>query len=148
MRKAFFLGLTALGLALASGQEAKAWTNFKFSAGVNWQWQSGDNCLLWGLFRNGQVPGPEAFQHYGYPPHGSTFPFFGAAPAAPAATTPTNANPSSTSVPAQQTGWYGGNPYYTTGYTPYNPTYAYPTDYGFGAGYYGGYYYPSYWYGR
>ena len=82
MRKAFFLGLTALGLALASGQEAKAWTNFKFSAGVNWQWQSGDNCLLWGLFRNGQVPGPEAFQHYGYPPHGSTFPFFGAAPAA------------------------------------------------------------------
>ena len=128
MRKPFLLGLAALGLALASGQEAKAWVNFKFSAGINWQWQSGDNTVLWGLFRNGQVPCPDGFGPHGYPP--STFPYFGsAAPVGPSTTSPTLATPAPAGPSATHTGWYGGNPYYTTGYTPSSSNYAYPSNY-------------------
>lgn len=143
MKKAIFSGLLALGLALTSQQEAKAWVNFKFSAGVNWQWQSGNNCLLWGAARGGQVPGPEAFGGYGHPGMAPAFPYFGAAPSGPVG--PDASAPTSAPAPApmQQTLWYGGNPYTTVGYNPYSyettPTYYYPSYY---------YYAPSYWYGR
>lgn len=139
MNKFILSGMMALGLAMASGQEAKAWVNFKFGVGLNWHWQSGGNNFLWGLARGGQVPGPEAF---GYPGggfhpgmgHGQEFPFSTSAvpvaPAAPAVASP--AAPSAT--PAQQAYWYGGNPYHTVGFSPsyYTPNY----------------YAPSYWYGR
>lgn len=157
MKKIILSGLLALGAALASQQEAAAWVNFKFSAGINWQLQSGNNNFLWGVFRNGQVPGAEGYPggmpyHGGPGPHGygSQFPYFGQAapvPTAPAAAAPTGT--AATSTPAQQTYWQGGNPFHTVGYNPsYNPYtpasypgYYYPN-------YYGYYYAPSYWYGR
>src|ERR1700692_2932040 len=57
MRKILLLGSCALLLALSLQQQASAWLNFKFGAGINWNWQSGGNNTLWGLFRNGQPPG-------------------------------------------------------------------------------------------
>jgi hypothetical protein len=68
MRKILVMGVMALGLALASEQTASAWVNFKFGAGVNWNWQSGGNNFLWGLFRNGQPPAPDCPPGYGYGP--------------------------------------------------------------------------------
>src|SRR5262249_44894416 len=61
MKRILTLGVLALGMTLASQQSASAWCNFKFGAGVNWNWQSGNNCWLWGLCRGGEVPGPEYF---------------------------------------------------------------------------------------
>jgi hypothetical protein len=84
MRKILVLGVMALGLALASEQTASAWVNFKFGAGVNWNYQAGGNNFLWGLFRNGQPPAPDCPGYgygsgYGHPPYGGpTFP--GSAP--------------------------------------------------------------------
>jgi hypothetical protein len=57
MKRISLLGLFALLLTLTLQQQACAWLNFKFGAGVNWNWQSGGNNFLWGLFRNGQPPG-------------------------------------------------------------------------------------------
>lgn len=140
MKKAYVSGLLALGLALTAQQEAGAWVNFKFGAGVNWQWQSGNNQVLWGAFRSGQLPGPEAFGGYGHP---GGFPHFGGAPAgtdAPAATS-TPSTPAA-AAPMQQTLWYGANPFSTVSYNPYS--------YGYAPSYYPSYYYytPTYWYGR
>lgn len=57
MRKMTLLGLMALAVAALSHEQAGAWINFKFGVGLNWNWQSGGNNTLWGLFRNGQPPG-------------------------------------------------------------------------------------------
>ena len=57
MRKITLLGLWALALTVLSHEQANAWINFKFGVGLNWNWQSGGNNTLWGLFRNGQPPG-------------------------------------------------------------------------------------------
>ncbi|MGF1580140.1 MAG: hypothetical protein ACFCD0_12325 [Gemmataceae bacterium] len=56
MKKFYVLALVACALVVASEQRASAWSNIKFGAGVNLHWQTGDNTLLWGLFRSGQVP--------------------------------------------------------------------------------------------
>ena len=40
MLRTLFLGLSALGLSLIVQSEASAWVNVKFSAGVNFQWES------------------------------------------------------------------------------------------------------------
>ena len=61
MNRILTLGVLALGLILGSQQQASAWCNFKFGAGVNWNYQSGNNCFLWGLCRSGEIPGPEFF---------------------------------------------------------------------------------------
>jgi hypothetical protein len=61
MKRFLSIGLLALGAMLGDQAPASAWVNFKFSAGINWQWQSAGNNFLWGLWRNGQPPGPEAF---------------------------------------------------------------------------------------
>jgi hypothetical protein len=61
MKKIVLAGLFAIGLIALSQQQASAWRNSKFSIGLNWEGQSGNNQFLWGTFRNGQVPGPEAF---------------------------------------------------------------------------------------
>jgi len=58
MKKMLTAGLMALGLVLASQQTAPAWVNFKVGVGFNWQFQSGGNSLLWGLWEDGQVPSP------------------------------------------------------------------------------------------
>ena len=58
MRKISLLGSFALLLLTLSLQErAHSWINFKFGAGINWNYQSGGNNTLWGFFRNGQPPG-------------------------------------------------------------------------------------------
>lgn len=57
MRKLSLLGPFALLIVLMLQQQSPAWLNFKFGAGINWNWQSGGNNVFWGLFRNGQPPG-------------------------------------------------------------------------------------------
>jgi len=57
MKKILLVGALALLALFSAEQQASAWLNFKFGAGINWAWQSGGNNTLWGLFRNGQPPG-------------------------------------------------------------------------------------------
>ncbi len=176
MKRFLVLGLLALGVGLATEQPAHAWINSKFSVGLNWNYQSGGNNLLWGLFRNAQPPCPEPgpggpFQFQPppgpgmYPPSGaqhrpSDFQYYGqqAAPnqQGPAATSPVAA-PTPAAAPAQQQAYGTDNPWYSQQnlYQPvsFNPaSYGYPaTGYGASAtypGYYGYTVPPSYWYGR
>src|SRR5437660_814339 len=101
MKKVLSIGLLTLCALAISERPAHAWVNAKFSVGLNWALQSGNNNILWGVFKNGQVPGPEAFGgggpfQYGpfMPPAGQTapFPFFGNAPGQmPPAAQPTTA---------------------------------------------------------
>ncbi len=88
MKRILFVGLlTACALA-TSEHQANAWVNAKFSIGLNWHVQSANNNVLWGLWKNGQVPGPEAFGQPGgggpFTPGqmtpGGSFPYFGGAP--------------------------------------------------------------------
>src|SRR5436190_14703955 len=58
MKRILTAGILALTLTAMAEQEASAWVNNKFGIGLNWNWQSGGNNFLWGLFRNGQPPGP------------------------------------------------------------------------------------------
>ena len=69
MKKILLTGLLAISALSLSQQEASAWINSRFGIGLNWDFQSGGNSILWGLWRNGQPPGPEAFGHPGYPGH-------------------------------------------------------------------------------
>jgi hypothetical protein len=155
MKKLFVASVLALGLVMASQQTASAWSEFKFSAGVNLGWVGGGNRILWGAYHSAPYPGGQDLgpffpglaaaannnQYFGYPPA----PAYGAPPVygvpavgAPAYVAPQPAPlapphppaPSGTGV--QQT-YYG---YYDGGYQS--------------AGYYPNSYYtaPSYWYGR
>ena len=83
MKKLLSIGLlTVCALALHTHQ-ANAWVNAKFSIGLNWQLQSANNSTLWGAWKNGQVPGPEAFGGPGSGPMMAppgAFPYFGQNP--------------------------------------------------------------------
>lgn len=68
MKKFLSLSIVAVALVAVAQQEASAWSNIKFGAGVNMSWQTGDNTLLWGLFRNGQIPPPPGFGAPHLPP--------------------------------------------------------------------------------
>jgi len=61
MKKIVFAGLVAVCVMAISHQQASAWVNTRFGVGLNWELQSGGNNFLWGAWRNGQPPGPEAF---------------------------------------------------------------------------------------
>jgi hypothetical protein len=61
MKKVLVAGMLAVAMIAATGQQVSAWHNNRFSIGLNWQHQSGGNSWLWGAYRNGQPPGPEAF---------------------------------------------------------------------------------------
>ncbi len=61
MKKIVLAGLFAITMIALSQQQASAWTNHRFSVGLNWNRQSGGNSIAWGLYRNGQPPGPETF---------------------------------------------------------------------------------------
>ncbi len=149
MKKLLSIGLlTVCALALSTHQ-AHAWSNTKFSIGLNFHRQSASNNFLWGFYKNGQVPGPEAFsQPGGYGPMmqpANAFPFLGNGPQSYPTAPPPQA--------AQQQAYYGASPYYnpyqSVSYQPsgyVDPSYYYPayTPY-FGYGY-GGYQAPSYWY--
>src|SRR5262245_16845089 len=82
MKKLFSLGLLTVCALAVTERQASAWCNAKFSVGLNWHIQSANNNFLWGLYKNGQVPGPEAFGQpggpgpgmYGPPPGGGFMP--------------------------------------------------------------------------
>jgi hypothetical protein len=159
MKKILTAGLLALSAALITDQQASAWVNCKFGVGLNWNWQSGGNNLLWGAFRNGQPPCPDVAHPGGYygGGHPTTFPgtqqygpqdfqYFGrngnggGAPAATPVQAPATQQPAVNS----QVSWYGNSAYQQAGYTTANNPYYY---YYYPQTYYG-YQVPSYWYGR
>ncbi len=57
MKKFLTIGVLALVLLALPRQQASAWIKCNFSVGLNFNFESGNNCWLWGAFRNGQVPG-------------------------------------------------------------------------------------------
>ena len=147
MKKLLSIGLLTVCALAISEHQASAWVNAKFSIGLNWHLQSANNNLFWGVFKNGQVPGPEAFGASApypggigpapYMPPAGAFPFCG------------NGQPGyQTAPPPQQQAYYPMpkmyNPYQTVSYQPsnyYYPNYYYPT---FNPYY--GYQAPYYWY--
>jgi hypothetical protein len=154
MKKLLSIGmLTVCALALTE-RPADAWVNSKFSIGLNWHLQSGNNNVLWGLWKNGQVPGPEAFGGGG---HGAPFqfgpqmqpagqfPFFGnGQPTMP------QAYPAQTAPPPQTAQQYTYNPFQNVSYQPNTGYYYYPQpQYTYPAYSYSGYdqqQVPYYWY--
>jgi hypothetical protein len=175
MTKFFVLGLAALGVALVSEQQAQAWINSKFAVGLNWNWQSGGNNLLWGAFRNGQPqthegPGPFQFapppHHHGggfpshFPAYGpGEFQYFGQqhqAPGHPGTAAGPNMTPPPPTAAAvqQQQAYHNPAPAYYGQQNPYQPVnyspsmYGYPTSGYSYPGYYGYTVAPTYWYGR
>ncbi|MBI2803738.1 MAG: hypothetical protein HYX68_01980 [Planctomycetes bacterium] len=155
MKKLLSLGLLTVCALAVSERQADAWVNAKFSVGLNWQIQSGNNNVLWGLWKNGQVPGPEAFGQQGPFQYGpqmtppGVFPYFGSAPQQQMPPTETQPPPQAV-LQKQQQAYYGNmqygayNPYQTVSYQPssyYYPNYYYPS-------YYPAYSYqaPYYWY--
>ena len=44
----------------------------RFSAGLNWSWESGGNCILWGLVRGADSPYGYGGDSYGFPSYGSS----------------------------------------------------------------------------
>ncbi len=75
MKKILAIGILAISAIACSQHQASAWVNSRFGVGLNWDVQSGGNNFMWGVYRNGQPPGPEAygfsdaptFQPYGIP---------------------------------------------------------------------------------
>lgn len=160
MKKLLSIGLLTVCALAVSERQADAWVNAKFSVGLNWHLQSANNNWLWGAWKNGQVPGPEAFgQPSGYPgqygpmpgpgpymPPAGTFPFFGNNPQG----VPTETAPPP--IAQGQNAYYpmqNYNPYQTVSYQQggyYYPNYYQPNYYQ--PNYYQGYAYqsPYYWY--
>ncbi len=68
MKKILAIGILAVTAIAFSQQQASAWINTRFGIGLNWEYQSGGNNFGWGLYRNGQPPGPDGFGP-GYPDH-------------------------------------------------------------------------------
>jgi hypothetical protein len=147
MKQLFAMASAAILVGLASSGPAHAWINSKFSVGLNWSCQSGNNSFLWGVWRDGQIP---LDGYYGGPPPGHVpgaqpFPWFG------------NANQSTMPqayAPAQQPNAYAGvNTYndpsygfypasYQSGYgayqpySTYTPSYYAPSYYNYSQNYY------------
>lgn len=67
MKKFLAAGMLAICVIAVSQQQASAWKNSSFSFGMQWSHSSGNNSFCHGAWRNGQVPGPEAFHHGHYP---------------------------------------------------------------------------------
>jgi hypothetical protein len=161
MKKLISIGLLTVCALAFSERSAQAWINAKFSVGLNWHLQSANNNFFWGMYKNGQVPGPEAFGGGAYPynvpfgtnPPTGAFPFFGNAPQGYPHDTPTQTAPPPQTAQQQQA-YYGAlqnwsyNPYQTVSYQPSNyfyPNYYYPIYNPYYNPYYG-YQVPSYWY--
>jgi len=137
MKKLLVGSALALALTLASQQSASAWSEFKFSVGVNICYRGGGNYHAWnishvrysapypGCYDGGFAPGFLVRSTF------SGFPGHAYADAAPAWQAPApNAAPTAPAAAAQQ----AYSPYYNTGYQP--------------VGYFPGYSQtPSYWYG-
>jgi hypothetical protein len=158
VKKFLAASILALGLVLASQQQASAWTKFNFSIGANINYEGGNNNFLFGLYRSGQLPGypTDVYQGFGsqpqiqfvYPPaHGYPVPM-DYAPHPVAQPMPSAAQPQKQQAqPATTQAIYNFNSqpagyYYPTNNNYQYPTYAYP-QYGYGSNYQ----VPSYWYG-
>jgi hypothetical protein len=148
MKKFLSIGLLTLCALAVTERQADAWINSKFSIGLNWHLQSANNNWLWGFWKNGQVPGPEAFGPGGAAPypHGvgpgpqmtpaGSFPYFGGYPqtAAPGTVAGYPA-PNAQDWQLYQAMQHGYNPYQTVSYQPnamyypnyYNPNYYAPS---------------------
>ncbi len=139
MKQLLAIGCAAILIGLACSGPADAWTNSKFSIGLNWSCQSGNNSLLWGAWRNGQIPedgyggGPGPG---GPPPHGQPFPYFGSNQTQQSMPQVAQPMPSTPTMPSamQQQNFAGANDYSNgnfypasyqqTGYQPfYYPSY-------------------------
>jgi hypothetical protein len=85
MKRILVAGMLAISIMAIAEQQASAWVNSKFGIGLNLDYQSGGNQILWGAWRNGQPPGPEAFNAGPYQPSyrgpvAPPGPYFGGAP--------------------------------------------------------------------
>ena len=142
MKKLLVLSILTIGSMLVLERPADAWINAKFSAGINWELQSGNNTLFWGLWRNGQSECPQWQGGPGFQGTAQPFPYFGAAPAmqAPAYAQQPAPAAQQTSQFAPIPGWNNQNPYIPASYSPnyYTPSYYAPNYYTV----------PAYWYGR
>ena len=110
MKKIVLAGLFAIAVIAVTQQQASAWVNQRFGIGLNWHRQAGGNNFGWGLFRNGQTPGPEAFGGV-FAPSGPVSPFFGNAPmpqAMPQAYAPQGYMPQTTYFPPTPAPSYAG----------------------------------------
>ena len=148
MKKLLVLSILTIGSMILLERPADAWINAKFSAGINWELQSGNNTLLWGAWRNGESQCPEWQGGAGYQGTAQSFPYFGAAPGMqpPAAyAQQPAAAPQQTSQFSTIPGWHNQGPYIPASYSPsqYAPNYYTPNYYA--PGYYN---VPAYWYGR
>jgi hypothetical protein len=61
MKKIVGFGMLAFCVIAVTQQEASAWIHSNFRAGVNWDWTAANNSILWGCWRDGQVPAPTGF---------------------------------------------------------------------------------------
>ena len=142
MKKLLVASVLALAATVACQQKASAWSEFKFSAGVNLGWVGGGNRILWGACHSAPYPGgqdvePLVVGNVNYPAYGVPAPaimpgapIYQGPPPHPVAPPPPPASPAAT-------GLHSFNNYYNPGYQPVS--------------YYPGAYYqqaPSYWYGR
>ncbi len=57
MKKLLVASMLALAATVASQEKASAWSEFKFSAGINFGWAGGGNRILWGLYHSAPYPG-------------------------------------------------------------------------------------------
>jgi hypothetical protein len=126
MKKFVLLGALAVAVAALAQEEASAWTNCKFGIGLNWEHSSGGNNLLWGVFRNGQVPPPPVpFDGHGFYPAPGGYPVMpghAETQPAPGTSVPTSVQPNSQSA----IGYPG---YQMVSFPPYYPYYV-PVNYG------------------
>jgi hypothetical protein len=162
VKKILVLGVMAVALLAVSQQRASAWIKCNFSIGLNFSFESGNNCWFWGLFQNGQAPGyPTDVSCHGCCPSAGAYAYSALGfdhgshayadyhQAAPSQPQGEQANPPSGRHSDTHTAWYGNRNYQPAGYSYQAPSY--PQGYGYqGYGYYGSYGYsqvPSYWYG-
>jgi hypothetical protein len=138
MKKIVLAGLFAISLIALSQQQASAWTNSRFSVGLNWSRQSGGNNFGWGAWVNGQPPGPEAFggQGYGFPsfaPAPSHHHHHGSAPQyAPMPQAPTASYPVAPMQSPYAGTYYYNSPFQFASYPQQTFYYYYPSTYYYG----------------
>jgi hypothetical protein len=135
MKKLLVVSVLALGTVAAFGQNASAWINFKFSAGINMSYESACNSFLCGLWNNGPYPGgccgwcDPGCCAGGYGDYPGAVAYTGSYDASAPALARSVAPSNNVQAVGYQPAWYGAGGYYApVGYQPYPA--------------------PSYWYGR
>jgi hypothetical protein len=67
MKRLSYIALLAVGLVLASQQQASAWSKFNFGVGLNIGWEGGGNSVLWGALKGAPSPGGFDGGYPGFP---------------------------------------------------------------------------------